>query len=147
MAVYAARVEGHDHGRPQTADHGQAPFHCFILGGEAERAFRGAPALHARISVAEEDRLGDAKCLAGAAQLLAPDLRVEGVVYLNFARATALVAVGRAQDPDRIAERHGQSHDAASAVALVVGVGEDRQQTAGRREPVSYTHLTLPTNR
>src|SRR5450759_3002225 len=63
MAVHATRVEGHDHGRPEPADHGQAPFHCFILGGEAERAFRGAPALHARISVAEEDRLGAAKCL------------------------------------------------------------------------------------
>src|SRR5450759_116748 len=132
MAVYAPRVEGHDHGWPEPANHGQAPFHGLILGGEAERAFWGAPTLHARVSVAQEDRLGDAQRLAGAAQLLAPDLRIEGVVNLNFARSATLVAVGRAQDPDRLADRHGQGHYAARAVALVVGVGEDRQETARR---------------
>jgi hypothetical protein len=94
MAVDAARIECHYHCRPELPDHGYDAIDDFLRIGQAERTFRCAPALHARVPVSQEDRLGGSDRFARAAQLLAPRLRVHGMVHIDFAGSPALVAVG-----------------------------------------------------
>jgi hypothetical protein len=49
------------------------------------------------------------------------------MVNVHFSRPTALIAVGQAQDPNRIARRGGECHQPGGAVTLVVGVREYRE--------------------
>ena len=66
----------------------------------------------------------------GKPSLAAADLGIERVIDVHLAGPAALVAVRHAQDPDGVSGRGGQCHRAACAVALVVGVREDRQEAA-----------------
>ncbi len=110
----------------QVADDRDEPIDDLLLVGEGEASDRLRPAFHARVAVAQEDRLGDAERRHRAAKLVASQLGI----HLPGTLLAALVPVRRADDPGRDARRGGQRHRPSGAEGLVVGVGEDRQEPA-----------------
>ena len=127
MAVGATRIERDHGGRAKPPDLAGDPVHDLRAIREDERARLRRPVLHPGIPVAQEDRLSDAQGVAGAAQLVAPDLRVHRMVAL-LVSLPALVAVRGTDEPRRLARGRRQREHAAGPERLVVRMREDREQ-------------------